>query len=205
MHTRGPNRFYDLDTDAALRVILEGTSPETGDRFYAAREREEKLARLIDSALDAIIELDEGLNVTLVNSAEKTFDCAQEEIVGRRFTRFLTAGGCEKLSNLVSRLQARAQGRQHLWIPGGLDAVCSKGKAFSAEATLSASRSNRKSFYTLILRNVNERLEAERKITQLTEQTEYLKEEINQIHNFDNIIGLQAAARPARRGVRARR
>ena len=35
----------------------------------AVREREEKLGRLVNSAMDAIIELDRNLNVTRVNAA----------------------------------------------------------------------------------------------------------------------------------------
>jgi transcriptional regulator with GAF, ATPase, and Fis domain len=47
----------------------------------------------------------------------------------------------------------------------------------------------RQCFYTLILRNVNDRLEAERMIQCLTEQTAYLKEELRELHNFGEIIG----------------
>ena len=40
------------------------------------REREEKLGRLVNSAMDAIIELNRNLNVTRVNAAaEKVFGC----------------------------------------------------------------------------------------------------------------------------------
>jgi transcriptional regulator with GAF, ATPase, and Fis domain len=44
-------------------------------------------------------------------------------------------------------------------------------------------------FHTLILRNVNDRIEAERRIQVLTNQTEYLREEIRALHNFEEIIG----------------
>ncbi len=54
------------------------------------REREEKLGRLVNSAMDAIIELNRNLNVTRVNAAaEKVFGCSSPEIVGQLFTRFL--------------------------------------------------------------------------------------------------------------------
>ncbi|HET9528977.1 MAG TPA: sigma 54-interacting transcriptional regulator, partial [Blastocatellia bacterium] len=135
------------------------------------------------------------------SAAERTFECAHKEIVGRSFTCFLTAEACKKLAGLVRGLQTRPRDQQRLWIPGGLNALDSNGNMFSAEATLSASELNRKSFYTLILRNVNERLKAEQKINQLTEQAEYLKEEIKQIHNFDEIIGQSEAIRRVLRDV----
>ena len=154
------------------------------------REREEKLGRLVDSAMDAIIELAHNLNVTRVNpAAEKVFRCEVGQLVGRDFTRLLTHEGFEKLTSLIKELDARPQDQRYLWIPGGLKALCDDGNEFQAEATLSWFEMERKTFYTLILRNVNERLEAEQKIRSLTFEAEYLKEEINSLHNFGEIIG----------------
>jgi transcriptional regulator with GAF, ATPase, and Fis domain len=46
-----------------------------------------------------------------------------------------------------------------------------------------------RAFYTLILRNVNERLEAEQKIRSLTIETEFLKEELHELQHFGEILG----------------
>jgi transcriptional regulator with GAF, ATPase, and Fis domain len=50
----------------------------------------------------------------------------------------------------------------------------------------------RRKFYTLILRDVNERQESERKIRSLTVEAEYLRQEIRERHNFDLILGQSA-------------
>ena len=50
-----------------------------------------------------------------------------------------------------------------------------------------------KVFYTLILRNVNERLEAEQKIRSLTIETEFLKEELHELQHFGEILGSSPA------------
>ena len=63
------------------------------------------------------------------------------------------------------------------------------GGHFQAEATLSRFDVEREPFYTLILRNVNERLEAEQKIRSLTVEAEYLREEISSLVGADEIIG----------------
>ena len=60
---------------------------------------------------------------------------------------------------------------------------------FQAEATLSRFDVDREPFYTLILRNVNERLEAEQQIRLLTVEAEYLREEISSLVGADEIIG----------------
>ena len=160
------------------------------------REREQKLGRLVGSAMDAIIEVDQHLQVTQMNpAAEKVFGCAAAEAAGRTFTHFLTADSREKLARLIIDLDTRPDGQRYLWIPGGLAATSDHGGSFQAEATLSRFDLEREPFYTLILRNVNERLEAEQKIRSLTVETEYLREEISSLVGADEIIGGSDALR----------
>jgi PAS domain S-box-containing protein len=154
------------------------------------REREEKLARLIGSAMDGIIELDADLRVRLMNpAAEKVFGCSSPRVRGERFSMLLTAEAENKLRALVRRLEQPSRGEQFLWIAGGLTARREDGSEFPAEATLSRFEVQGRPSYTLILRNVHDRLEAERKIDRLTAQTEYLREEIRSARLFGEIIG----------------
>jgi PAS domain S-box-containing protein len=159
------------------------------------REREQKLGRLVGSAMDAIIELDQHLHVTQMNpAAEKVFGCSATQVSGQAFSRFLSADSREKLACLIVDLDTRPEGQRSLWIPGGLAATGSQGGNFQAEATLSRFDSERKAFYTLILRNVNERLEAEQKIRSLTVEAEYLREEISGLVGADEMVGPKRGA-----------
>jgi PAS domain S-box-containing protein len=154
------------------------------------REREEKLARLVDSAMDAIVELDHDLKVMLINpAAKKLFGCQTDRVSKQDFTRFLPVESRGKLTHLIKALDKLPEEQQYLWIPGGLKAINVNGNEFPAEATLSRFEMEHETFYTLILRNVDERLEAERKIRSLTVEAGYLKEEIKALQNFDEIIG----------------
>ncbi|MFQ5542447.1 MAG: sigma 54-interacting transcriptional regulator, partial [Candidatus Binatia bacterium] len=177
---------------ALIRVFAARAAAEL-QRIRAeseVREREEKLGRLVDSAMDAIIEIDQNLHVTRMNSAaEKVFRCKTTEVLDKDFTRFLSDEGREKLANLIVELDSLPEGERYLWIPGGLKAVRAGGDEFPAEATLSRFEMQRQTYYTLILRNVNERLQAEQKIRSLSVEAEYLREEIKALHNFDEIIG----------------
>ena len=71
--------------EALIRIFAARAAAEL-QRLRAeteVREREEKLTRLVDSAMDAIVELDEALRVTRVNpAAEKLFGHAA---AGERF------------------------------------------------------------------------------------------------------------------------
>jgi PAS domain S-box-containing protein len=165
-------------------------------------EREEKLRRLVDSAMDAVIELDAAFRVTSVNPAARSlFVCPEERMTGEEFARFLKPDAFLKLKTLAGELDRRAEGDQHLWVPGGFHARPAKGGAFQAEATLSRFEMRRKPFYALIVRNVNERFEAERTIRSLTVETEFLREEIRSLQHFDEIIGESEALKNVLRDV----
>jgi PAS domain S-box-containing protein len=153
-------------------------------------EREEKLRQLFDSAMDAVIEFDQNLNVSRMNpAAEQAFCCATRQAIGLDFAGFLSEESRSKLRALVHELGANDDGRRSIWIPGALQVLPIGGKPFPAEATLSRFEIERQSFYSLILRNINDRLEANRKIHSLTAEAAYLREEIKSRCGFDEILG----------------
>jgi PAS domain S-box-containing protein len=187
--------------EALIRIFAARATAEL-QRLHAeaaVREREEKLTRLVDSAMDAIVELDDGLRVTRMNpAAAKLFGDA----AGTDFRRFLSPGSGVRLGGLAADLGARAEGERSVWIPGALAARHASGAEFQAEATLSRFDVHRRVFYALILRNVNERLEAERRIRSLTVEAEYLREELAALAGFDDILGAGDALRGVLQAVK---
>jgi PAS domain S-box-containing protein len=166
------------------------------------RERQEKLGRLIDSAMDAIVELDGGMRITLVNTAaEKLFGETADHLRGQGAERLLGASATRKLRALAAELEHRPESERYLWIPDGFAAEPPGRSAFPAEATLSRFELRGRSFYTLILRNIDDRIEAERTIQTLSAQAEYLREEIEADRGFDEIVGGSPALLVALKGV----
>jgi len=166
------------------------------------REREAQLDDLVSSAMDAIVQLDAELRVTLMNpAAEKVFGYGPGEAVGRDFNGFLAAGERDKLRARTRELQARPESPRHQWIAGGLRAMRAGGDTFPAEATLSCSGSLGRTSYTLILRDLNERLEAERRIRTLAREAAYLREELKSLSGFDSILGRSASLKRLLREV----
>ncbi len=154
------------------------------------REREEKLSRLFSSAMDAIIELDQNLNILDINKAgEKAFCCKSIDLNGRSIGDFLAEDSFYKLRLLAKDISAREVDRKYLWISGGLTCANEKKEQFQAEATLSGYMLRGREHLTLILRNVNDRLEADRKIETLSRESRYLREELEGIQNQNKIIG----------------
>jgi PAS domain S-box-containing protein len=143
--------------------------------------------------MDAIVQLDADLRVTLMNpAAEKVFGYGSSEAVGQDFGSFLATGERDKLTALIGELQDRQDGPRHQWIAGGLRATRAGGGTFPAEATLSCSRNLSRTLCTLILRDVNERLEAERRIQALAQEAEYLREELKSLSGLGPVLGRSA-------------
>ena len=104
------------------------------------REREEKLARLVNGAMDAIVDLDGRLEISLMNpAAEAMLACDGKAAVGTSFTDFLVDSSCEKLDQLIAELDEDDAAATALWIPGGLVAIRSDQTQLCTEATLAKS------------------------------------------------------------------
>jgi PAS domain S-box-containing protein len=143
--------------------------------------------------MDAVIEFDQHLEVTRMNpAAEQAFLCNADQFIGNDFTKLISDESRRKLRALIQNL-GDAQGRRSLWIPGGLQALPPGGNEFPAEATLSRFEIEGQTYYSLILRNINEKLEADRKIHSLAEQAAYLREEIKNLCGFGEILGQSEA------------
>ena len=187
------------DRTTAVFNIFAGRATAELQRLKRDRdlhEREQKLTLLIDSAMDAIIELDDDLTVARMNSAaEKIFNCAAPNVVGTTFDVFLTKEARGKLAYLKERLARPDSDKRSLWIPDGVEAVRAGGGKFPAEATMSCFELDGRSFYTLILRDVDERLAIEDRIRSLMSEAAYLRSEIDDLHGFDEIVGESPALR----------
>ena len=156
----------------------------------AVQAREAQLAGLIDSALDTIVQLDADLRVVGMNPAAlRTFGAAPGDGRSSDLAGLVGAEDAARLRDLAHELVARPAGQRNLWISGGLTGRTADGATFPAEGTLSLFELEGRHHFTLIVRNVNERLEAERRIRSLTDETEYLREELRELGRVGEISG----------------
>jgi PAS domain S-box-containing protein len=176
-----------------LFEIFAGRAAAELRRLRAEREvraREAQLARLVESTMDAIVQLDGELRVTQMNpAAERTFELPSEHALGVPFSRLTLASDAAKLKALAQKLLERPAHERSTWVFGGLTGLAAGGSGFPAEATLSAFELAGQDHFTLILRNVKDRLEAERRIASLTDEAEYLRTELRDLGRSGEIIG----------------
>ncbi len=177
---------------ARARAELERLQAEA-----ALKRSEERLASILDSAMDAIITIDRDHHITLFNrAAERAFGCAAAWAIGQPFERFLAR---RSRGLLLGVLEAADRGSETVaggastWAPEGLVALRADRVEFPIEATLSPLTLGAERLYTIILRDVNERRKAEIEIERLRSEKRYLEEVVGSDHGFSDIVGSSAA------------
>ncbi|UCD78715.1 MAG: sigma 54-interacting transcriptional regulator, partial [Desulfobacterales bacterium] len=88
--------------------------------------------------------------------------------------------------------KTRPKDERSVWVPEGLIARSVDKKKIPTEATLSQIEIGDQPGYVLILRDVNERYEAQKMIASLRDETEYLKDAIQSLYNLGEVIGESA-------------
>jgi PAS domain S-box-containing protein len=164
----------------------------------ALRDSQQRLASILESAMDAIVTFDANGHIELFNgAAEKVFACPAAEAIGQPVTRFLTDRFCDALERSLAGRFDGTLAAPYLWAPGGLAARRADDREFPVEVTLSHTDVTGRSLYTLILRDVEERRRAEEEMRRLHREAAYLQEEIRTAHNVDDIIGHSRVLREA--------
>jgi PAS domain S-box-containing protein len=185
----------EVQTQALFRVFAARAGAELL-RLRAETEvhaREQQLRRLIDGAMDGIVEFDALGRVTMMNpSAAGFFGCKATDVLQEPLARFFVDASTRALSTLMARLRGTDGTGSSSWIPSGLVAKTCAGHEFPAEATLSRSDVKGQPYYTLILRNVDERQDAEMRIAALLTETSALREELR---GSGNILGTSRVLR----------
>ncbi|KXJ98524.1 MAG: diguanylate cyclase [Nitrospira sp. OLB3] len=95
------------------------------------REREETVGRLLGSAMDAIIELDDQLRITRVNPAtERVFRCGGSRMVGQDFRRFMSDEDARRVTDLITELDTRPKDNAPSGFPAASRPVVPKAAPF---------------------------------------------------------------------------
>jgi formate hydrogenlyase transcriptional activator len=191
-----PDRHFDAEDLRLLESLgrFASAAYQAVESIEALDRGRAALARLIASAMDAIITFDSTRRIELFNeAAENIFKLPADKAIGGSIDQILTESFHGALDESLRAFAAGGAVRPYVWAPGGLAAKRADGTEFPIEATVSHFEVGDRKLFTLILRDVNERHRAEAEIRELGLQNEYLQEEIKQAHNFEEIIGHSAA------------
>jgi PAS domain S-box-containing protein len=159
----GAERWFEARTVLTggniLSVVRDVTSRKTIENTL--RQNEAELAGIIDSAMDAIITIDENQRIVLFNAAaEKLFLCSAAEVRGQLLDRFIPERLREAHRQHVREFGESNTTQRSMGLPADLYGLKMSGEEFPIEASISQIELNDKKFYTVILRDITERKQA---------------------------------------------
>lgn len=124
-----------------------------------------RLEGIIESAMDAIITVDQDQKVVLFNrAAEQMFGCSTEEAIGQPLDRFLPERFRETHRHHVHAFGQSGVTARRMGQLGTVMGLHSSGEEFPIEAAISHIAVEKRKFYTVILRDISERKRAEEAI-----------------------------------------
>ena len=172
-------------------VILRDIGERVQAQSRLARS-EARLRGILDSAMDAIVTIDETQHVVLFNAAaEAMFGCPQAEAIGAPIARFIP----ERLRAAHGEhVRAFGDGASAARRMGGSRIVSGlrrNGEEFPLDAAISQIADGGRRYYTVILRDISERVKAH-------EALRRSKEELQELSATAQVAREQEKARIAR-------
>jgi PAS domain S-box-containing protein len=128
----------------------------------AMRESEARLAGVIDSAMDAIITVDSQQRIVLFNAAaERMFGCRADQAMGQALDRFIPARYRPDHRRHIEGFARTGTTSRRMGALGELKALRTNGDEFPIEASISQIVSGGERLFTVILRDITERVRSE--------------------------------------------
>jgi PAS domain S-box-containing protein len=175
-------------------VILRDVTERVRAEELLARS-EARLRGILDSAMDAIITVDEHQHIVLFNhAAEEVFGCPRDQAIGAPLAWFIPERFRGRHTEDIKRFGDTHSGSRRMG--GGVGArvvmgLRRNGEEFPIEASISQNSQGGQRFYTVILRDVTERAKAE-------EALRRSREELRQFSIAANTLREQEKSRVAR-------
>ena len=140
-----------------LRDVSHRRNTEVAQASIAAR-----LHGIVDSAMDAIITVDEHQHIVLFNTAaEEVFLCPRHEAVGASLSWFIPERFRASHPELMERFAAAGVESRRMGAARVVTGVRRNGDEFPIEASISHTTEGGQRFFTVILRDVTERVRSE--------------------------------------------
>ena len=147
-------------------VGLRGVTMDITDRRQAEsalQEKQAQLAGIISSAMDAIILIDERQRVVLFNgAAEGMFGCSANEAMGKPFNNFITTPFRDARQGQSSTSGHLNNNGFRIGTFASLTGRRATGEEFPVDVSISEVELNQTRFYTIILRDITERLRVQK-------------------------------------------
>jgi PAS domain S-box-containing protein len=154
----------------------------------ALRESEDRISGIINSAMDAVISVDDGQRIVLFNAAaEKMFGYSVAEVMGRPISLIIPERFRASHEEHIRRFGVTGETSRAMGALGAVSGLRRNGEEFPIEASISQLEVGSQKLFTVILRDITKRKRAE---DQLIEQATLLDQshEAIVVRDLDNHI-----------------
>lgn len=161
-HSEGGKKLFTV-------ILRDITERVRGEEMLARSEA--RLRGILDSAMDAIITVNESQHVVLFNAAaELVFGCGREEAIGAPLAWFIPERFCNAHAKHIRSFGETDTGSRRM---GGSRIVTGRrrsGEEFPIDASISQITEHGSKFYTVILRDVTTRIRGEEALRRSQEE-----------------------------------
>lgn len=148
-------------------------------------QNESRLYGIIQSAMEAIITVDEQQNIVMFNPmAERTFRCSTADAIGTPLSRFIPERFRDNHGNYIARFGQTGISERQMGRGRALWGLREDGEEFPVEASISQIRDEQGKLYTVLLRDITERQQIEQalqsshnELAQLSARIQSIREE----------------------------
>jgi PAS domain S-box-containing protein len=156
-------RLYGL---AAAMFVLIALLVENGVLYAELNDLnarlEHRLSGIIDSAMDAILTTDGEQRIVLFNAAAETiFGCPRMQAIGAPLERFIPARFRGAHGGHMKRFAATGRASRRMSAQRVVTGLRANGEEFPIDASISHVAAQGREYYTVILRDVTDRVRAE--------------------------------------------
>ena len=164
-------RLYSESTKYASKL-----EREISERAKVERELSDSRARLagiIDSAMDSIITVDNDQRIMRINkAAENMFRCMAAEVIGQSLDRFIPPRFRPSHAKDIRKFGGTGITTRTMAAARAVSGLRADGEEFPVEASISQIEVGGQKLYTIIMRDITERKQAEKEIRRLNEVLE---------------------------------
>ncbi|MGH7638181.1 MAG: hybrid sensor histidine kinase/response regulator, partial [Gemmatimonadaceae bacterium] len=144
-------------------------------------QSEARFREIVSTAMDAIVIFDEQERISLFNgAAERMFRCPASQAVGRSITEFFRDGSMELVRETcrAARVQHGSNTPEDARHVTALAGSRANGETFPSEVSISCFEGKDGNQYTLIVRDISERVRHEEALRQQAQQLESMMTEL---------------------------
>jgi PAS domain S-box-containing protein len=148
-----------------------------------------RLRRVLDLAGEAIIALDESLNIIVFNQqAERTFGYCAEEALGQHLNMLLPSRAIRRHNRNVLEFRDSAEDHKRMNAPGRVMGRRKSGEEFPVEASVSKFLEDEGCHYICVVRDITDRIALEKRLVQ-SQKLEAVGQLTGGIaHDFNNLL-----------------